>query len=207
MMKRYLKRTVLILLLILFLTACSMAPPAQNPGGSGDATLSAATVMPIPTEVETPTLEPTESVTEDYLPCANQWATQALPEISDKLLQAFKDSGLNDIKVRAEAYGENCVDSGSGKVRSFSTLETDFRISLPVTDLADQQALGAAIEQILPILDQFPVGSVPGPQPGYIGIGFTHGNGTLNLWFMRIDAAAARMKGLTGADLFRALSK
>jgi hypothetical protein len=192
---------LLISLFTLWLTACSAA--AKKPDGSPTVTPNPSTATP-EVETPTPTLEPVETA-DSSTPCAYQWATQDLPEISDQLLQAFKKAGLNDAKVRAEAYGENCV-MGSGKVRSFSTMETDFRISVGVADLADQQALGAVMEQILLILDQYPVGSVPGPQPGYIGIEFTDGGSPLKLWFKRTDADAARQKGLLGAGLFRALS-
>ena len=107
----------------------------------------------------------------------------------------------------AQAYGENCV-MDSGRVQSFSTMQTDFRVSLKVPDLNDQPALGALMEQIFLILDLYPLGSVPGPQPGYIGIEFSDGSSSpLNLWFKRTDADAARNQGLKGAELFRALAK
>jgi hypothetical protein len=202
-MKGYIRLLLFILLFTLGLPACSMAPATQS-GSPAITPLLVTETSPV--ETPTPTSEPLATVDESSTPCAYQWATQELPEISDQLVQAFKKAGLTDAKVRAEAYGENCVMS-SGKVRSFATMETDFRVSLKAADLTDQQALGAVMEQILSILDQYPLGAVPGPQPGTIGVEFTDGSSPLNLWFKRTAADAARQQGLKGAELFQALIK
>ena len=198
----------LVGMVVLLGAACSVAP--QLPAGA-TLTLSAApSETPVPATPVTPSpLPPSVSptLTETDAPCAYMWATQPLPELTDMVQQALRAIGLKDISGRAEAYGENCVDAKTGKPRSFLTMETDFRISVPVDDLADRQALGQAVEQILAALDQFPVTEVPGTQAGYIGINFTTAGDRLNLWFRRVDGDAARQKGLKGADLLDALLK
>lgn len=185
--------------------ACSAAP---SPAKDLQLTPSNTPVIlsPTPTDTPQPVAETaTPTPTESPYTCGYAWATQPLPDVTAQVLKAMQAAGLSEIGGRAEAYGENCLDAQTGKPRSFATMETDFRLTLPVPSLADEQALGQAVEQILNVLDEFKVGQVPGPQPGYIGIAFTSGNDTLNLWFRRTDGDTARQKGLKGADLLTAL--
>jgi hypothetical protein len=153
------------------------------------------------------TQDETITATPDQLeltPCAYMWASKQLPDVSDKVQAAFNAAGLSKATIRAEAYGENCVEA-NGTVRSFSPMETDFHILLPVTDLTDRQTLGDMLEKLLVVLDQFPPGTVPGPQPGYIGVEFSTGQDTLNSRFTVSAGKSAREQGLHGADLLAAL--
>jgi hypothetical protein len=204
----YLTLVSLVGMAILLGASCSSAPQLAT-----GATLTPSVPQPktpLPAMPVTPSpLLPVGSPTstETNAPCGYMWATQPLPELTDMVQQALLATGLKDINGRAEAYGENCMDAKTGKARSFATMETDFRISLSVADLTDQQALGQVVEQILAVIDRFPVGQVPGPQPGYIGINFTAAGDRLNLWFRRTESDAARQKGLKGTDLLAALMK
>lgn len=176
-------RKIILVALTLLLPACSLPRPA-----------SPAEALPA---TETPA---------DH-PCAFTWATQPLPEVSEKVQTAMDKAGLKDITVRAEAYGENCVDAQTNEVVSFGALETDLHMSVEVADLADEVALGNLAERILVVLDGFPPGSTPGPEPGYIGIHFTQGDQELNLWFLAQDGKAARGEGLHGRELFERLKQ
>jgi hypothetical protein len=193
---------------IMLEAACS--PAFQFPGSETLTPIAVLPDTPVPATPVTPSplSPPTEEASTDTSgPCGYVWATQPLPEITDMLQQALQATGLKDISGRAEAYGENCMDAKTGKPRSFSTMETDFRVSLTVEDLTDKQALGQAVEKILVVLDRFFLGQVPGPQPGYIGINFTSSSDRLNLWFRRTDGETARQQGLKGSDLLDALLK
>jgi hypothetical protein len=87
----------------------------------------------------------------------------------------------------------------------FLTKETDFYVTLQFEDLEDKQALGGLIEQVLDVVDKFPVEETPGPQPGYVGITFKAPEAELRLWFTQIDAKAALENGSRGEELFDVL--
>jgi hypothetical protein len=110
-------------------------------------------------------------------------------------------AGLKDVTVRAEAYGENCYDSQTNEPVSFGAMETDFHITVKVADLAEKDDLGNWLKKILVVLDKFPTGTTPGPQPGYIGVSFRTGSDELNLWFTVTEGKSARDDGLLGAAL------
>lgn len=137
-------------------------------------------------------------------PCSFVWASQDLPELSAQLLETLKESGLPVTAARAESYGENCVDS-NGTVERFAAMQTDFHIVLAVETLTDSENLGNLLAQTLAVLNEFPVGETPGPNPGSIGITFQAGDTVENLWFQRAQSDALRAQGLTGAALYRAL--
>jgi hypothetical protein len=140
-------------------------------------------------------------------PCMYVWGNQALPDLSAKVQSAFNTAGLKDIQASAEAYGENCVNPQSNKVRGFATIETDFHITVKVAEFTNTDDLGELLEKILVILDAFPVGKIPGPQPGYISITFQSGKAEWTLSFTASAWKAARLLGLHGAALFEKLQK
>jgi hypothetical protein len=147
----------------------------------------------------TPT--PVASDTPGTQPCYFNWATQPLPDLTSRVQAAMQAAGLTGIHARVEAYGENCYDALTNQAVSFATLETDFSVTVDVTDLKNMELLGNTLERILVVLDDFPTGTVPGPQPGYIGVVFQKGNEDLRLWFLVTQGREARDNGLHGAGL------
>jgi hypothetical protein len=137
--------------------------------------------------------------------CYYNWATEPLPALSANVQAAINAARLTDVSANAEAYGENCYDSQSNKPVSFSTLETDFYITVKVADLTDLSNLGNLLEKILNVLDSFPPGKIPGPQPGKIAVSFLTGNQKLNLTFTVPAGKSARLQGLHDAALFEKL--
>jgi hypothetical protein len=133
--------------------------------------------------------------------CAFAWATQSLPDLTKQVQEALDQAGLTDVRARAEAYGENCISSITNKVVSFGAMETDYHFTTQVADLKDADALGTLVEKMLVVLDQFPVGSTPGPRTGYVGVHFLQNGEELNLWFQADTANAARNEGLHGRAL------
>ena len=139
--------------------------------------------------------------------CAYVWATQSLPDLTEKVQSAINAAGLAGVNATAEAYGENCIDPQTNLPRSFATLETDFHITAQASDLANTDKLGELLEKILSVLDGFPVGKIPGPQPGIINISFRAGEAESNLSFTGAAGKSARKLGLHGAALFEELQK
>lgn len=175
-------------MLILLLAACGPLPLDPLPG-------------PFALAETTPTLTPDE-----YTACAWQWGKQSLPNLSTALEAALRTNVLPNASAYAEAYGENCIDA-SGAVTRFAAIQTDFYITLPVPSLDDRAALGALLESTLSVLEQFPTGQTPGPQPGYVGITFKSPNEEIRLWIAPARLAEVRANGLSGATLFEALEK
>lgn len=137
-------------------------------------------------------------------PCAFVEGRQTLQGISKQLLDRLTSAALPVESARAEAYGENCSNA-DGSVARFAARETDFYVTLTVTDLTDETALGNLLEQTLAVIDQFPADQTPGPNPGYVGITFKAGEQVQNLWFMQSRVSELRTQGLKGAELYRAL--
>jgi hypothetical protein len=156
----------------------------------------------LPHATPTPTTAPTAL---PYTQCAWNWATQGLPDLSAEVQSALEAAGLKNVTARAEAFGENCINQ-DGTVDHFAAMETDFRLTAQVDNLADTEQLGNLLERILVVLDGFPAGTTPGTQPGYVGVAFQAGSDTSNLWFLITDGEAARAQDLHGAALLDRLT-
>ena len=139
--------------------------------------------------------------------CFYTWDSQPLPDLTAKVQSALNTAGLTGVSANVQAYGENCSDPQTNQPVRFSTLETDFNITVKGADLTDKRSLGNLLEKILVILDAFPVGKIPGPQPGNITISFQSGSDQLNLMFTVAAGKVARQQGLHGAALIDNLQK
>jgi len=139
--------------------------------------------------------------------CIYVWATQSLPDLTEKVQSAIDAADLTGVSATADAYGENCIDPQTNKALSFASMETDFQITAQVADLTNMDNLGVVLEKILSVLDTFPVGKIPGPQPGYIAISFQSGKAESNLSFTASAGKSARLLGLHGAALIEELRK
>jgi hypothetical protein len=179
-------RKILILLMAILLVACDLSSFIQ------DIKFAPVTETPSPDS--------------GYTECAWTWATQPLPDLSTQVQSALETAGLNGVTALAEAFGENCITT-TGEGNHFAAMETDFRIHMEVQDLTDTSALGVLLERILGVLDKFPPGATPGPQPGYIGVSFVQGTDEVNLWFTVDSGQSARALGLHGSELFAELQK
>nr|MBC7245280.1 hypothetical protein [Chloroflexota bacterium] len=183
-----------VLLACLCLVGCRGTQPVATP-----------TIERVPTEMlaPAPTFTPTLFSSEG---CIWDWGTRPLPELSAQVQAALASAGITDATVSAVAYGEDCIDPQTGNVKGFALLETDFYFTLPVSSLA-VEPLGNLAEQLLTVLDSLPVGSIPGTQPGYVGMDFVAGEECYHLWFEVTLWWEARQAGLHGAALLQALSR
>jgi hypothetical protein len=92
-----------------------------------------------------------------------------LPELTGTIQEEFAllDGG---IRVSAYAFGEECRrDDGTV---NFLPMETDFRVRIPVTTLADEAALGDWISRSMSVVESFPASDLPGARPGRIEFEF-----------------------------------
>jgi hypothetical protein len=152
----------------------------------------------------TPDIVPTTASSQN---CFFTWDSQSLPGLTTKVQSALNAAGLTGVSANVQAYGENCTDPRTNKPVSFSTLETDFYITVKIANLTDKAAMGNLLEKILVVLDAFPVGQIPGPQPGNIAVTFQAGSDRLNLVFTVPAGKSGRQKGLHGAALIDNLQK
>ena len=137
-------------------------------------------------------------------PCGYQWAYQDLPELTAEFDDAIKS--LNpEASGRAQAFGENCVQADGDS--TFGAMETDFYVILSVADLNDNEALGNLIAQVLPALEHFATGSVPGPKDGFIEFTFRVGEDQRVLRVPLPLGREVREKGISGAELIAAVEQ
>ncbi len=84
-------------------------------------------------------------------------------------------------------------------------METDYYLLIPVTSHTDTQEMGDRLAKALPVLDQFPVGQTPGPNPGYVNVQFKDSAGEQYLHFLRTRGEDAIKQGLAGSALYNTL--
>jgi hypothetical protein len=184
-----------LLIMILVLVACTP--------GAGSTSAMKTNTIPFE-EMTTLTTTPENGSSQ---PCAYMWARNQLPDISGQLMAALKEAKINFQNAWAEAYGENCMDTQSGKIQSFSTLETDFHIQLQVASLDDYATMGDLLEKVITVMNQFPPGKVPGPQEGSVEVTFSTEEDQQVVRFKVSEGVAALQQGLHGQALLEELQK
>lgn len=132
--------------------------------------------------------------------CYYIWTSQELPALSQVV-----QSGIQQVAAGASgsayAYGEDCVSADG--TRTFSPMETDFRVSLPVADLTDEQQLGELIAAAMRIIDGMPKDQLVGPRPGRVDFEFHSTAGDSVRFTVDIDRFHREGASLSGARLFR----
>jgi hypothetical protein len=191
------KRKSLILLLITFAGASIFALTRSAPTLTDNDRSSPSALTEEPLVIA---ITPSE---ESSSPCAYTWAYHDLPDISAEFATAIKAIAPK-AEARASAFGEDCL-SADGRAVSFSAMETDFYIIIPVSDLNDNEALGSMVEKILPVLDNFPLSKVSGPKEGFIEITFRAGEDQRVFRIPLSRGRQLREQGLHGAELIGAI--
>ena len=183
-----------LVLLSLALSACALSNIAIPGTSVQTQTVEPASTTPLTPPTETPEITPTSGA------CAYIWASHDLPDLSQKIaasLQALDPS----LTGSAFAYGEDCV-YGDGH-STFSAMETDFRVKVAVDNLADEEALGNRVAQVMDIITQLPADELSGPQPGRVQFEFSK-SATESL-FLNVSIAKYKSQaaGLSGAEIFQ----
>lgn len=135
-------------------------------------------------------------------PCAYTWAYHDLPEVSAAFESAVK-ALIPEAEAHALAFGEDCVAADGSS--TFNAMETDFYVIISVLDLNDNETLGSMIENILPILDNFPLDKVSGPKEGFVEITFQAGEDQRVFRVPLPRGRELREQGLHGAELIGAI--
>lgn len=156
-----------------------------------------------PTTTPGISITPTVSITPTYEGCAFVEASQALPDLSAKvvtLLQGVDPS----LTGSAYAYGENCLYADGHS--TFGARETDFRVKVPVTDLQDERSLGDWITRVMDLITRIPADELSGPQPGRVEFEFS--KSVSETLFLNVSIAKYKTQavGLSGSELFKLFS-
>jgi hypothetical protein len=198
--------------LILILTACNF--PVQEREAERDFTV-APMAEDSTTEVEaTFTPMPEHEAAAANVPltpppgrqeCAWKWNSQSLTDLSAELQAALVAAGLTESTGKASAFGEDCIDPKTESVSYFVAKQTEFRITLPVEDLSDLDALGGYLKQVLMALELFPPEATPGPMAGKVDIVFDARGEQEMFSFTQEEGTIALKDGFSGAVLLEAL--
>lgn len=172
------QRTVRAFLFLALLSACSAIPAA-------------------PQTAPPPTTRPT-----DLPPCGYQWAYQDLPELSSTFQQSLQTLHP-EAQGTAFAFGENCM-LADGSVGTFLPMETDFNVTLQVSDLTNESELGEWIVKLMQVISAIPPEQILGPRPGRVSLGFQSGGESKNISFY-INQYQGLPAGLSNAEIFQQL--
>jgi hypothetical protein len=154
-----------------------------------------ATLTPVlPTEY-IPTAIP---ITPTYEGCAYVWGSEELPELSRRL-NAELQKISTDLTALAYAFGEDCV-YGNGH-KTFSAMETDFRVGVKVKTVKDEGALGDWIAKVMPIVLDLPPEQLEGPRTGRVDFSFEQPDPAQLFVTVPIDKYRREAGSLRGAEL------
>lgn len=175
---------LVLLSLTLILGACSLPPTPASPLPPITATVSATATLP------------------SYGGCGYQWAYQDLPELSAEF-QGKIQSLQPEAQASASAFGEDCVHQ-DGTTKTFIPMETDFNVSLQVSDLLNETDLGDWIVKVMQVIQNIPQDQIVGPRPGRVSIAFQSGSEQKYVNFY-IDQYQALPSGLSSTEIYQAL--
>ena len=209
-----------VLFLVLLLCACSAtavpSDPLQSTGtevSSPPAIPPSATSRPLsPTKLvatlSTPHIDqppdgPSTMAPTSSLGCAYRWAYQDLPDLSDDFQAAIQvlEPGATGY---AFAFGEECVHE-DGSV-TFLPMETDFNITLPVSDISNETELGEWIQRVMQVIENIPPEQIRGSRPGRVSLLFESGSDRTGVNYY-IDQYRALPTNLNSAELYRMLKQ
>ena len=138
--------------------------------------------------------------------CFFNWARQDLPDVTAAAQAALEASNIGDVTVRAEAFGEDCIDPKTNKARYFAAMTTDFYITAKMGDVTDEAKMGEMARAAYEALIALPADNLPA-RPGYLDITYQSGDQEQRLRVMFEQAAAPINEGLADAALFTALER
>jgi hypothetical protein len=133
--------------------------------------------------------------------CAYQWAYEDLPDLSRDFQQSIQQIQA-EAQASAFAFGENCVHADGSA--DFIPMETDFNTTLQVTDLSNEDELGAWIVKVMEVIENIPRDQIVGPRPGRVSIEF-RANDTQMFVNFYVDQYQSLPAGLSNAEIYQAL--
>ncbi len=132
--------------------------------------------------------------------CAFMWAHPTLEELTKIFDLAIKKIN-SEASGQATSFGEDCVYEDGRKV--FFGIETDFYITLPVTDLSDFETFGNWIAQTMPIVNGLPPDMIEGSNSGFVEYRFSKTENDTLIVRVPIQDYDETAKGKTGEELFQ----
>lgn len=154
-----------------------------------------------PTAPATVTVTPT-ATPPPYGSCGYQWAYQDLPELSAEFQQDIRNINP-EAQAEAFAFGEDCIHQ-DGTTRTFIPMETDFNITLQVSDISNETELGEWIVKVMQVVQNIPLDRIVGPRPGRISLAFQTGSDQKSINFY-INQFQELPPDLSSAEIYRAL--
>lgn len=115
------------------------------------------------------TAEASPTAAESYGGCGYMWAYQDDPELTAKVDEAIRQLDPA-ASARAQQFGEDCVYEDGHS--TFSALETDFYVHLPIEDLTDNEAFGNWMAQVMPLITKIPREEIKGNAYGFVEFWF-----------------------------------
>jgi hypothetical protein len=131
--------------------------------------------------------------------CGYMWATHNADELSamiDEEIRAIDPAASGN----ASYFGEDCVYADGHS--TFSAMETDFYVRIPVDDLTNEEAFGEWISQVMKIVIAFPREQIQGNY-GFVEFWFEKSEGEHVIVRVPIQEYMDGTHGITGAALFR----
>jgi hypothetical protein len=154
-----------------------------------------------PTALSTGTLE-----SASFTQCAYSWAHRDLPDVTTLAQAALDKTDGPKTTVRADAYGEDCIDQNTNTVRGFGAMTTDFYLTVELSNLSDQTALADYVKATYTALLTLQQDGLPA-HPGYLDITFTSGAETKHLRTTFDAIKSALDKNLIGAAFLVSLGE
>jgi hypothetical protein len=153
----------------------------------------------VPVSMTVPTAKNIPTAAEAVGQCGYMWATHNADELGamiDEEIRAIDPAASGN----ASYYGEDCVYADEHS--TFSAMETDFYVRIPVDDLTNEEALGNWISQIMKIVITFPLEQIQGNY-GFVEFWFEKSEGEQVIVRVPIQEFMDGTHGITGAALFR----
>lgn len=127
------------------------------------------------------------------------WATHDALELTKKVDAAIR--ALNEqASARANLFGEDCIYSDGQS--TFSVMETDFYVQLPVDNLTDEEAFGNWMAQVLPLIVQIPKDEIQGNY-GFVEFSFIKSDTERIIFRVPISTYISEAKEKSGTELFQ----
>jgi hypothetical protein len=195
----------------LILCACSTSISSPQPVPPTVTPLAfPTTAIPVPEPIVTLSTPPIDQPPDGNIPttlpnpqdCGYQWANQDLPELSSSFqtsIQALQP----EAQANAYAFGENCIRS-DGSIAGFGAMETDFNVTLHVTDLTNESDLGEWVVKVMQVIENIPPEQIAGPQPGRVSLIF-QSSGDQKIVNFSINQYQALAPGLSNPEIYQAL--
>jgi hypothetical protein len=133
--------------------------------------------------------------------CGYQWAYKDLPDLTEAFLQSIQ-ALQPAAQAVASGFGEDCVHADG--TATFVPMETDFNVTLPVSDLSDEAALGEWIVKVMQVIENLPPDQIMGPRLGRVSILFESNEERKGTSFY-IDQYRALGTGLSYTEIYQAL--